>query len=208
MSRSKLYTGAAFAFIVAIMLVVAGITYLNLQRIENYTRYNSEESIPQELTTDAIEINILKTQELLTDTALTGQPNGFALAEEAASQVINGLKESTAAARKANETAVLEELKSIEKTFQTFYKTGKDMATFYQQGETEKGHKSMLEFDARGEDLLARYESIRDLQVNKEKADTARILSTVHQAKVLLLSTCLIAICASFIAALTALSIK
>jgi len=208
MSRSKIYIGAAFAFIVAIMLVMAGITYLNLQLIENYTRYNIEESVTYELTADTIEINILKTQELLTDTALTSQPNGFELAEAAATNVINGLRKSNEAALKENETAVLKELESLEQGFQTFYETGKEMAIFYVKGETAKGYEKMVDFDNRGEDLLARYESIRDMEVNKEKADAAQIISMISQAKVLLLSTCLIALCASLITALTALSIK
>jgi methyl-accepting chemotaxis protein len=208
MARFKLYTGAAFGFIVILIIIVASITYLNLQLIEDFTRHHSEESMPHELLTDVIEINLLKTQELLTDTALTGQPNGFMLAEESARLVLEGLEQSKTIARKEDETAVLQEIETIENEFRTFYTIGKTMASLYLHGETEKANKAMVDFDVLGEKLLEKYESIRDLQIHQQKADAKQILSTIHQAKILLLSTCLIAISASIIIALTILSLK
>jgi hypothetical protein len=44
--------------------------------------------------------------------------------------------------------------------------------------------------------------------VYQQKADTKRILSTIHQAKILLLSTCLIALCVSILTAFAILSLK
>ncbi len=207
-TRLKVYTSSVFGIIVVLVVVVASITYLNLNRIEEYARHHSEESMPYELLTDEIEMGILKTQELLTDTALTGQPNGFALAGQQAKLVLEGLEKSKEISRKEDETAVLRELDAIEGDFRVFYSIGRDMASRYLHGETAQGDTLMRDFDTRGEDLLERYESVRQLQIHKQKADGKRILETVHQAKVLLLSTCLVAVAASLIAAFTILSLK
>ncbi|MFT8349592.1 methyl-accepting chemotaxis protein [Clostridium saccharoperbutylacetonicum] len=101
---------------------------------------------------DELKLDVVQVQQFLTDISATrgakGFDDGFDEAEKYAKDV-----ESVLGELKEKNPESESELDNIQKSFKTYYETGKKMAQAYIDGGPEKGNLSMEEFDSTAEKI-------------------------------------------------------
>ncbi|WP_115672727.1 MULTISPECIES: methyl-accepting chemotaxis protein [Rhizobiaceae] len=106
-----------------------------------------------------IELDIVSTQESLTDVSATqgkdGLDDGFQLAEESATALRQNVQELKLLATALGEPAIATQIGKVETGYFAFYDAGKRMAEKYVSGGPDAGNQMMGEFDGVADQLQA-----------------------------------------------------
>ncbi|WP_193175860.1 methyl-accepting chemotaxis protein [Oricola nitratireducens] len=114
-----------------------------------------------------IELDIVSTQESLTDISATrgldGLDDGFALAEGSSKSLREKVAAASELATALKEPELVDRLKSLEAQYGMFYKAGIEMANAYIADGPAGGNKLMDSFDAVADKMQGEIESAGDL---------------------------------------------
>ena len=102
--------------------------------------------------TKGIELDIVSTQEALTDVSATrgldGLDDGYVLAEESAAELVKKASRVTEIGDTLNDPELRSSIASLTGKFDVFYASGVEMAQAYVAGGPAEGNKLMASFDA------------------------------------------------------------
>ena len=154
-----------------------------------------------------IELDIVGTQESLTDIAATrgldGLDDGFALAEDANRALHEKIVAASALAMSLNIPELVEELESLSRQYARFYESGVAMAQIYVEDGPEGGNKLMSTFDAVAEEMQMRVKSTGNMVaqlVEREKIKTmerfAALQATADRNIVVMVLLAVVVFCA------------
>ncbi|WP_394689438.1 methyl-accepting chemotaxis protein [Hoeflea sp.] len=196
----KLRRAVPFAIAALIVTNVCAIGYANYQ-INNLARSNQQlvadtrdsGSLITELSVLAkgIELDIVSTQEALTDVSATrgldGLDDGFALADEAAAALTEKANRVLAISDSLGETELRDAINTLTTKFSVFRQSGIEMAQTYVAGGPAEGNKLMASFDQVADDLQQEIESsgaeIEAVQARINSKTDGQIAENVATAK-------------------------
>ena len=137
-------------------IVYAELTVSDLARSSQDAAHQTKQSdnliTELALLTKGIELDIVSTQESLTDVSATrgldGLDDGYALAEESAAELAKKSDRVKEIADTLNDTALRSAIESLNGQYKIFYASGVEMAQAYVAGGPAEGNKLMASFDA------------------------------------------------------------
>jgi len=148
---SKVYL--LFSVMLISLIIIQSISFLGMQNNIKTVRQIKDKSLKTLMQAESLKLYVINVKQWLTDIGLTksavGMDSGYAEAEKYANLFKDTIKE-------INNTGRRQELDVMEKTFDEFYKTGKDMANAYIIGGTEVGNMAMSKFDNFAENINTR----------------------------------------------------
>ena len=156
---------AICSLVLVSIAVLAGSDYLSSRQLRRSMDERQTLSVAEDLARNLsllqkdIEIEIVSTQESLTDMSATrgldGLDDGIKLAEESAARLHGHAAELRKLANEAGLTALVTTVDTLEARFDTFHQAGKTMAEAYVSGGPEAGNKLMGSFDHVSDELQA-----------------------------------------------------
>lgn len=137
-----------------------------------------------------IELDIVSTQESLTDISATrgldGLNDGFALAEESAISLRGKVEEARKLAMELEAAEVANQLDKLREQYEAFYAAGVNMAETYVASGPEGGNKLMEPFDAVADKMQEEIEAagllVSDVSARIEDASEQRIANLEARA--------------------------
>ena len=161
--RSRLALG--FSGQILLIMAILLVTRLSIVTVQHSAQEAAEQSIPLSMLAEKMRYHIVQVQQFITDAALTLNDESLKTARQHADQFQQGIHLFRQQAQKEQNTALLNELTTIEKDFRQYQQQGETMAKTYQTQGREAGNIMMEPFDAAAEKLanhfdpfLTRYE--------------------------------------------------
>ncbi|MBJ6723428.1 methyl-accepting chemotaxis protein [Geomesophilobacter sediminis] len=139
--------GIGFGMMIGMVLIILGMTLTTYRTIGKDASRIKDEALPYALLADQMVLNITQVQEEFTDAAATGHDDGLKGAKEAADSFAKALATFKETAKRNNDDASLQKIADLEKSFEAYYGTGKQMAEAYVGGNKPEGDRLMEDFD-------------------------------------------------------------
>ena len=156
----------SFGIILFLVLFMGGFQQLNSKAQLEQIQLIKEESLKSTLLADELKLAVVQVQQFLTDISATQAQNdlndGFEQAEKYSEifyKNINQLKELHPTEQ--------ERLDAIKASFDTYYRTGQQMANDYIQGGSELGNVSMLDFDTTSIEINEKVEGFQQEKITE-----------------------------------------
>ena len=174
---------------VATVALIFSATFADKQleaAISSINDHNAKAILVQELITlnKAIELDIVSTQESLTDVSATrgldGLDDGFALADESAASLKVTADRVVALAATFSTDALATQITALLGKYDAFKQSGVTMANAYVAGGPEQGNKLMAPFDAASDGLQAEVESLDTIVQSIVASQTASAEAQAH----------------------------
>jgi len=173
---TRLVCGFGAVLVVVIVLVCSSIYFLSGLREQSDIIKN--ESVPHALLAQEMALNISQVQQFLTDVGATREPDAFKEAETAAGAFKSGVSQFRKMYDRENDASSVAKLDAIEKEFDRFYATGREMADAYVKEGTEAGNRIMRDFDGSSKALTDSIMQFKDQQT----AEVATISAKMDEA--------------------------
>jgi len=195
----KLSRALPFAIATLIATNLAAIGYANYmigdlasssQELAEDTRTSDKLITELAVLTKGIELDIVSTQEALTDVSATrgldGLDDGFALADEAAQELETKANRVIEIANNLNDPALSKAIETLSGKFTTFHAAGIEMAQAYVAGGPADGNKLMGSFDQVSDDLQKEIEAtsavVETAQARIENETASRVATMKDNA--------------------------
>ncbi len=150
-----------------------------LSNLSHHVRYLNDNTLPNVLLVDEMNLSRSEVQQFLTDVSATHDPAGYKDAEDSAKLFLSAVGKFRQFFRQTNDTVNLQQLELIEANFNAFYASGKAMAATYIESGMEagnllmKGNQTSPGFDQASEALSVELEKFRASQISEAQARTA-----------------------------------
>ncbi len=169
-------------FGVVIMLFVSVLIFLiyQINMIQKDVGDIDDNLLPYELLADQMTLDVVQTQQYLTDVSATHdrEPFGDAAAHaESFKKGVHAFKEHYAA-----NPEKLKEIEAMGQSFDTYYDTGKRMAETYVGQGLEAGNVIMETFDKQSLDIQSKMNAFRNIEV----ANTSNKVRAIHNTGALI----------------------
>jgi len=150
-------------------------------------------SLPMVVEVDRLNLARSEVQQFLTDVSATHETGGYAEAKTSADQFHAAASTVRDILTQQHDTDGLAQLAEIEKRFDAFYLSGKEMAAAYLQGGIDAGNRLMKGsdgrpgFDQASIDVMALLNKFRERQLARSQQDAANTLSAADGIRLTLL---------------------
>ena len=171
-----------FGVLLALLVAVAASNYLAMSPVEHRTDHLLRQSLPATLLASQMTVDTIQVQQLLTDVAVTRNPQGLVEAEARA----GAFRDAAAQFRRVadgGDAAALQTLADMEADFDLFYASGQKLAKAYLEGGGDADGRLMSDFDSRSAELEKRLGDFRDLQVGEIETSSRTALDAARQVK-------------------------
>jgi methyl-accepting chemotaxis protein len=165
----------ASSTVLAVFLVVAGLTFVAFTLTRSEVASVKEEYLPTTLLAEEMALQTLQVQQSLTDAALTRRAETLQEAAKAAAAYHTAEQNFRKLAGRDGETQ--KTLDSLNRDFETLYATGKTMVTAYQTQGLAEGNRVMVDFDKASDTVTSGVLKLRDAEVKDVEAHLSSISS-------------------------------
>ena len=191
---------AAFAVVAGLFVLLLLVVGVSLSHITRNVKLIHDETLPYVLVVDEMDTSRSDVQQFLTDVSATHDKDGYKDAEVSAQHFLSGVAKFKQRFQRENNTDRLRQMELIEKEFNAFYATGKQMAEAYiTQGidagnALMKGNDKMAGFDKDSETILGELAKFREQELNEANQVTGNTLSAAGSAMGIMLAGGLVAV--------------
>jgi methyl-accepting chemotaxis protein len=172
---SKVYL--LFLVMLVSLVIIQSISFVGMQNNIKTVQQVKNKSLKILMQADNLKLYVVQVQQWLTDIGVTrsasGMDEGYAEAEKYAQQFKKTIAE-------INELGRRQELDTMQKAFDEYYKIGKDMANAYILEGTEAGNVANIKFDGYADTINSRVDVFKE---NAEKEMQNTIKSMEESAK-------------------------
>ncbi len=173
---------AGFAIVVGLFLAILLLVGVSLSNLTENVKQIKEETLPYVLVVDEMDTARSEVQQWLTDVSATHNRDGYKDAEESAKRFLDGVGKYKEMYRRENDADNLERMETLEKEFNRFYATGKDMAETYITKGLDAGNVIMESFDKDSGALFENLTKFREQQVTEANEISAETLSAAKSS--------------------------
>lgn len=167
--------GMGFAAVVGAFAITLLAVGFFLSGLSQSVRRVNEISLPLVLAVDEMDLRRSEVQQFLTDVSATHEAAGFKDADDSAKRFRSGLEQYRQFFTQNGDASGLQDLEAIEASFNTFYASGKVMATAYLNQGMEVGNQLMKGTDtAPGFDKNSEVLSVQLTKFRKEQIGVAQ----------------------------------
>jgi methyl-accepting chemotaxis protein len=175
--------GGGFALVLVLMLAMTLFAINSLRDVDASARQVVEESLPFALQADEMQVMAVNIQQLVTDSALTGDRGSMDEAEGMFREFEDDLGTFVSMFRKENDSEGLRRAEEIKRALDEYHDTARRMVDAYTKQGKEAGDVEMKEFDQDATTLLNRFAELRKSQVDEVQAMGAEILKVSDTMK-------------------------
>ena len=172
-----------FGMILLLMISTMMITFWALGKVEDNTRYLSEESLPFTLLADRMVFNTVQVQQFATDASVTKDIAVLDEAREHYDEFHAGIAQFRELFRQENDQAALRQIDQLATAMDEMFDTGRRMTNAYIYEGHEAGNLVMEDFDADSLNLASQVVALRDNQVDEINAQVGNIMQASTQVK-------------------------
>ena len=183
-----------FGMILLLMISTMMITFWALGKVEDNTRYLSEESLPFTLLADRMVFNTVQVQQFATDASVTKDIAVLDEAREHYDEFHAGIAQFRELFRQENDQAALRQIDQLATAMDEMFDTGRRMTNAYIYEGHEAGNLVMEDFDADSLTLASQVVVLRDNQVDEINAQVGNIMQASTQVKTMQFVTGIVAL--------------
>lgn len=153
--------GVGFALIVVMIVAMAIFTVNHTREIEKGATRVVEDSLPYAMLAAEMTADVLESQELVVDAALTGSDEAWYEAEKVHRELLGDLENFEGRYRQDNDSQGIQLAKKTMAAADEYFETGQRMIAAYRQSQ-EAGNAIMGEFDDDAANLVAALETMQE----------------------------------------------
>ncbi|MBF0611185.1 MAG: HAMP domain-containing protein [Magnetococcales bacterium] len=193
--------GLGFTLVLLLTTLTVIVSSLLLGGVQRSITEIKEKQLPFALLADAMVADTIEVQQWLTDVSVTGDASGLEDAEKAARRFKTGAARFRELFIRSNQLAQLNQLNEMEKAFDDFYRSGKEMARAYLEKGKEAGNPLMEILDKDADILKEKSQSLQKLQTAQAEEGINTIQEAVNHISWTLYGTTVLVLLISIIVA-------
>lgn len=167
MNLSKRILTLSF-ILVSCLIVLSTYSIYNISKLSNQTDALKENVINQILVATEMKIAVIQVQQWLTDISATRGAAGYDDGHKEAEDWATTYRTKSAYLKKVTQTnsALVNQITELDKSFEDFYKMGKEMSLVYIKDGPAEGNKFMEKFDPYAEKITNQLEELNKAVVS------------------------------------------